>query len=78
MTSTSSGKKEGKGIKPRWNATDVLSSKLNLEKKCVSNVINLLEDGATIPFIARYRKDQTGNMEPVVLREIAAGIEELG
>jgi uncharacterized protein len=37
----------------------------------VSAVIALLEGGATIPFIARYRKDSTGGLDEVALREIA-------
>ncbi|MGB3751697.1 MAG: Tex-like N-terminal domain-containing protein, partial [Arcobacteraceae bacterium] len=40
---------------------ELIQSKLNLEKKYIHNIIELLEDGSTIAFIARYRKDSTGN-----------------
>ncbi|MEA3314565.1 MAG: Tex-like N-terminal domain-containing protein [Campylobacterota bacterium] len=38
-----------------------IKSKINLNEKVIINIIELLEDGATIPFIARYRKDMTSN-----------------
>ena len=37
----------------------------------VEAVLELLESGATIPFISRYRKDQTGNLDEVVIENIA-------
>jgi len=39
----------------------LIQNKLNLENKYIHNIISLLEDGSTIAFIARYRKDSTGN-----------------
>jgi len=36
---------------------------LNVPLKGMSAVIELLDDGATVPFIARYRKEVTGNLE---------------
>jgi uncharacterized protein len=42
---------------------------------CVVNTIVLLEGGATIPFIARYRKERTGNMDEVMIRKIAERVE---
>jgi uncharacterized protein len=47
-----------------------LSQKLNLSKKHIFNVLSLLEDGATIPFIARYRKEISGNMDEIQINEI--------
>jgi len=47
-----------------------ISKKLNLEKNGVKSVINLLEDGNTIPFIARYRKEQTGGLDETEIRNI--------
>jgi uncharacterized protein len=41
----------------------IISSKLNLQEKNVVSVIKLLEEGATIPFISRYRKEMTGSMD---------------
>ncbi len=41
----------------------------------VVNAIVLLEGGATIPFIARYRKEKTGNMDEVMIRKISERVE---
>ena len=38
--------------------------------KQVRTVLSLLDDGNTVPFIARYRKDQTGALDEVQIREI--------
>lgn len=46
-----------------------LVSELKLKEFQVVNTIKLIDDGNTIPFIARYRKEQTGNLSDVVLRE---------
>ena len=40
---------------------EIIKSKINLDIKYIKNIIELLEDGSTIAFIARYRKDITGN-----------------
>lgn len=48
----------------------VLAKELSLDEKHVQNVLNLLEDGNTIPFIARYRKEMTGSMDDTVLRKL--------
>ncbi len=40
-----------------------LTQELNLEAKQINAVLNLLEEGATIPFIARYRKEATGALD---------------
>jgi len=40
---------------------DTIKNKINLDIKYIKNIIDLLEDGSTIAFIARYRKDSTGN-----------------
>ncbi|MGM0446021.1 MAG: Tex-like N-terminal domain-containing protein, partial [Bacillota bacterium] len=47
-----------------------ISKKLNLNTKGVKAVIDLLEDGNTIPFIARYRKEQTGGLDEIEIRNI--------
>ncbi|MEA3499126.1 MAG: Tex-like N-terminal domain-containing protein [Campylobacterota bacterium] len=43
------------------NIVNIIKSKINLDEKSINNIIKLLEDGATIAFIARYRKDMTSN-----------------
>lgn len=48
----------------------LISKNINLPKKDVTAVITLLEDGATVPFIARYRKDMTGGMEDINVFEV--------
>lgn len=45
-----------------------LSSTLNISPKQVEATLRLLEEGATVPFIARYKKEETGNLSDVVLR----------
>ena len=38
--------------------------------RLIGNVVKLFDNGATIPFIARYRKEQTGGMDEVELEQI--------
>jgi uncharacterized protein len=47
-----------------------ISGKLGLEDRQVKAALGLLAEGATIPFIARYRKDLTGALDEVVLQKI--------
>jgi len=51
------------------NLINTLSAKTKLSKEHVKNILKLLEDGATIPFIARYRKELTGAANDETLRE---------
>jgi len=46
-----------------------LTEEFKLKKYQVENTIKLIDEGNTIPFIARYRKEQTGELSDVVLRE---------
>lgn len=48
----------------------VISNELTIPLKSVRNVIALLNDGNTVPFIARYRKEQTGALDEVQIRDI--------
>lgn len=48
-----------------------LINEFHLRSAQVESVIQLLDDGNTIPFIARYRKEQTGSLDDQVLRELA-------
>ena len=43
--------------------TQILASELGQPVQYVENVIALLDEGSTIPFIARYRKEQHGSMD---------------
>ncbi len=47
----------------------LLTKKTNLKKQYIENILKLLDDGSTIPFIARYRKEMTGGADDEVLRE---------
>jgi uncharacterized protein len=47
-----------------------ISEKLKIRSQQVETVLALLEEGATIPFIARYRKDKTGALDEVVIQKI--------
>ena len=47
-----------------------LSIDYNFTKEQVRKVLNLLEDGNTIPFIARYRKEATGGLNEIAIKEI--------
>ncbi len=46
-----------------------LSKEFNLRQDYATNIISLIDDGNTIPFIARYRKEMTGSCDDQVLRE---------
>jgi uncharacterized protein len=48
----------------------LVAQKLNLKEANVKAVLQLIEEGATIPFIARYRKDQTGALDEVAITSI--------
>ena len=43
---------------------------LNLKEEQINTVLDMLAEGATIPFIARYRKDKTGNLNEDQIRAI--------
>ena len=45
--------------------TSKIAKELNLSTKVVENTLELLNNGATIPFISRYRKEQTGGLDEV-------------
>ncbi|MBA3722982.1 MAG: RNA-binding transcriptional accessory protein [Parachlamydiaceae bacterium] len=47
-----------------------ISQELKLSNSSVQSVVKLLEEGNTIPFIARYRKEATGNLDEVQIRDI--------
>ena len=47
-----------------------IALKLSLRTSQVEAVLNLLEEGSTMPFIARYRKDKTGNLDEVQIQHI--------
>lgn len=56
---------------------EILAQRLNLPPRRIENVIQLLAGGATIPFIARYRKELTGSMDEVQIADIQSGWQKL-
>ena len=51
--------------------TKLISQNLNLSEKAVAGTLKLLEEGCTIPFIARYRKEATGGLDEVQIAAIS-------
>jgi uncharacterized protein len=56
---------------------DLIAKRLGLQEWQVENTIRLLDDGATIPFISRYRKEMTGSLDEVQLMHIKDEYERL-
>ena len=53
------------------NVIQFIQNQVNTAPKNIENTIKLLDEDCTIPFISRYRKDQTGNLDEVVIEQIA-------
>lgn len=64
-------------LKCSWDLEVELSGQVLCERSVVANVIRLLDQDNTIPFIARYRQEQTKSMGPEKLREVKEKLEEL-
>ena len=56
---------------------NIISKELGFQTDKVKNVIELLEGGATVPFVARYRKEATGSMDEVAIGNIKDMHEKL-
>lgn len=52
-----------------------IAAELNLTSKQIQNVIALLDEGNTVPFITRYRKERTGNLDEVQIRDIQKRVQ---
>ena len=59
------------------NAAALIAQELSVQAKQVESALSLLLEGATVPFIARYRKERTGELDEVQLRQIAERYEYL-
>ena len=55
----------------------IIAKEFNVREDYVNNIIALLDEGNTIPFIARYRKEQHGAMDDQLIRQIADKLEYL-
>lgn len=56
---------------------DILTEEFHLRKEQVEHTITLLDDGKTIPFIARYRKEATGSLDDQLLRQLDTRLQYL-
>ena len=59
------------------NLIEVLARELGCSETHVNNVVTLIDEGATIPFIARYRKELHGSMDDQLLRDLADRLQYL-
>ena len=55
----------------------IITKETGLREHQVENTLKLLENGATIPFISRYRKESTGGMDEVQVTEVSNALERL-
>ena len=55
----------------------IISTEFSLTEEHATNIVNLLDEGNTIPFIARYRKELTGHIDDQVLRNLSDRLEYL-
>ncbi|EGC19217.1 Tex family protein [Prevotella multiformis] len=70
-----------KNTKEKPQGASFISRSLSLPLQSVSAVLTLLDEGCTIPFISRYRKERTGNLDEVQITDISElneRLEELG
>ena len=57
--------------------TRLISNELHLQEHAVENTLKLLDEGCTIPFISRYRKERTGGLDEVQITAISNRLEQL-
>ncbi|MBP8988823.1 MAG: RNA-binding transcriptional accessory protein [Clostridia bacterium] len=55
----------------------ILQEEFSLQDSQVNQIIELIDSGNTVPFIARYRKEQTGNLDDQVLRRLSERLAQL-
>ena len=57
--------------------TRLISTELHLQEHAVENTLKLLDEGCTIPFISRYRKERTGGLDEVQITSISNRLSQL-
>ncbi len=57
-------------------AIQLISANLGIQESSVRNTITLLDGGATVPFISRYRKEKTGSLDEVQVSDIQKGLKK--
>lgn len=55
----------------------VFTQQLNLPERAIKNTVNLLKEGATVPFISRYRKEMTGSLDEVDVGNIKDALQKM-
>ena len=55
----------------------LISNSIHISDKQIKQTIDLLESGATIPFISRYRKEMTGGLNEVQISDIKDSLERV-
>lgn len=55
----------------------IIAKQLQLSENAVANTLSLIDEGCTIPFISRYRKEKTGGLDEVQIGSIAQAYEKL-
>ena len=58
------------------NITEILSKQLEISEKGIDAVTEFLDEGSTVAFIARYRKEATGNLTDVEIRDIEKNLNK--
>ncbi|ESN90057.1 hypothetical protein HELRODRAFT_187654 [Helobdella robusta] len=61
----------------KWNYVDEIAKDVHVEKPVVANIVQLLKEDNTVPFIARYRQNLTGCLDAQKIRQIKEKIEDL-
>ena len=56
---------------------NLIATRLNLQERAVANTIALIDEGCTIPFISRYRKERTGGLDEVQITAISDQYDRL-
>ncbi len=62
---------------PKQNMYSKVAQELNLKEQQVARVVALLDEGNTVPFMTRYRKEQTGALDEIQIRAIESRVSEL-
>lgn len=74
---TASQARSAESTEGRFNPVPVLARELGLAESSIHAVVKLMAEGATVPFIARYRKEATGGLDEVQIRSIGERHEYL-
>ncbi|HPJ16227.1 MAG TPA: Tex-like N-terminal domain-containing protein, partial [Spirochaetota bacterium] len=56
---------------------EIISAEIKVKSVYIINTVNLLKDGCTVPFISRYRKEMTGNMDEKQVLHISRRYKEI-